>query len=112
MSPHQAKLTIEALANGIDPETGEILSEQSIFNNPQVIRAMFLASKALDEMIRREKREERQTPLPENVGNAWSESEDNELLVEFDGGLSLKEIAAKHKRTKGAIAARLTRFGR
>jgi hypothetical protein len=109
MSPQQAKATVEALANGIDPETGEVLNEQSIFNNPQVIRALFVALKALDQMARRE---ERQTFLGANIGKPWSETENKELLAEFDGGLSVKEIAAKHGRTKGAITSRLTRSGR
>jgi DNA-directed RNA polymerase specialized sigma24 family protein len=109
MSPHQAKVTIEALANGIDPETGEVLNEQSIFNNPLVIRALFMAIKALDQVA---KREERQTSLPANIGKAWSESENKELLAKFDGGLSVKEIAAELGRTKGAITSRLSRSGR
>jgi len=33
MSPNEAKSIIEALANGVDPETGEVLSAQSVFNN-------------------------------------------------------------------------------
>lgn len=48
MSPLEAKLIIEALANGINPETGEILNNQSAFNNPSVIRSLFVAVKALD----------------------------------------------------------------
>ena len=55
MSPNEAKLIIETLANGIDPETGEDLSGQSIFNNPQVIRALFVATKALDSLVKKEK---------------------------------------------------------
>ena len=53
MSPLKAKEIIEALANGIDPETGEILPAQSPVNNPQVIRALFVAGKALDSMAKR-----------------------------------------------------------
>jgi hypothetical protein len=41
MNPVEAKTTLERLARGIDPETGEIRAEQSPFNNPQVIRALF-----------------------------------------------------------------------
>jgi hypothetical protein len=44
MSPQQAKRIIEALANGIDPDTGEVLPGQSVFNNPQVVRSLFFAS--------------------------------------------------------------------
>lgn len=70
MSPLEAKKIIDALANGIDPETGEILPDQSTFNSPQVIRALFVAVKALEIAA---KRAERSNGLPNNAGRAWSE---------------------------------------
>ena len=110
MSPNEAKSIIEALADGgVDPETGEVLSAQSVFNNPQVIRALFMAKNALDSLAKSEKREK---TLPDNAGKAWSETEDSELLSAFDVGRSIKDIAAKHGRTEGAISARLIRLGR
>ena len=109
MSPNEAKSIIEALANSVDPETGEVLSAQSVFNSPQVIRALFMATNALDCLAKREKREK---TLPDNTGKAWPELEDSELLSAFDVGRSIKDIAAKHGRTKGAITARLLRLGR
>lgn len=109
MSPLDAKKIIDALANGVDPETGEILPAQSTFNNPQVIRALFVALKALDGAARRA---ERNSSLPGNAGRSWQETEDKDLLASFDAGVPIKEIAAKHGRTQGAIAARLVRLGR
>lgn len=109
MSPLEAKLIIEALANGIDPETGEILNNQSAFNNPSVIRSLFVAVKALDS---EHKRAERVKVLPDNAGRSWTENEDRELLVLFDSNVSIKDIAEKHARTQGAIASRLVRLGR
>lgn len=108
MSPSEAKTFIVALANAIDPETGEDLSGQSVFNNPKDIRALFLASNAIDKSVKRENRKNSQ---PDNAGNAWSETEDNELLNSFDAGMPIKNIAAKYGRTHGAISARLLRFG-
>lgn len=69
MSPNEAKSIIEALANGIDPETGVVLSVQGVFSQPQVIRALFIAGKALDRLIARENRLK---TLPENAGQPWS----------------------------------------
>lgn len=109
MSPLEAKRIIDALANGIDPESGEILPAESTINAPQVIRALFVAVAALDRAV---KREERNESLPDNAGRAWSEEEDKELLVTFDAGTPIKDIAAKHGRTLGAIASRLVRLGR
>lgn len=48
MSPIEAKSIIDALARGIDPATGEVITSDSIFNQPEVIRALFVASKALE----------------------------------------------------------------
>ena len=109
MSPNEAKSIIGALANGVDPETGEVLSTQSVFNNPQVIRALFIATSALDSL---EKKEKWEKTLPVNAGNAWSETEDSELLSAFDLGCSIKDISAEHSRTVGAISSRLVRLGR
>lgn len=109
MSPNEAKSIIEALANGVDPETGKVLSAQSVFNNPQVIRSLFIATKALDSL---EKREMREKSLPRNAGKAWLETEDSDLLSAFDMGSSIKDISAKHGRTVGAIESRLVRLGR
>ena len=109
MFPLEAKEIIEALANGINPETGEILPTQSNFNSPQVIRALFAATKALERAV---KRAERNATLPSNAGRSWSEIEDKELLASFDAGAPVKKIAAKHGRTLGAIASRLVRLGR
>jgi hypothetical protein len=113
MNPVEAKTTLEQLARGIDPETGEILAGQSPFNNPQVIRALFFAVKELDKLdgapapAGRAARER-----PENAGRSWSDEEDADLLNAFDAGVSPKDLAVKHRRTKGAIDSRLVRLGR
>ncbi len=109
MSPIEARRIIESLANGVDPETGEILPASAVFNHPQVIRALFVAVKALDMAARRD---ERDKALPSNAGRSWAEADDRELLSLFDAGTPLKEIARKQGRTAGAITARLVRHGR
>lgn len=109
MSPSEAKQIVESLANGIDPETGEILQAQSVFNYPSVIRALFVAVKALEG---EQKRLERAKALPDNAGRPWSEHEDKELLALFDSNISIEDIAKKHGRTRGAITSRLVRLGR
>lgn len=109
MTPLDAKKIVESLADGVDPDTGEVLSDESPFNNPRIIRALFVASRALDTLA---KREHRRRTLPPNAGNAWTSSEDEELLSAFDGGASVKALSTRHGRTGGAIASRLFRLGR
>lgn len=113
MNPVEAKTTLEQLARGIDPETGEILAEQSPFNNPKVIRALFFAVQELDKLGGEPAPAERPVrERPQNAGRPWLEEEDKRLLEAFDAGASPKELAAKHERSKGAIDSRLIRLGR
>ncbi|MGP8432790.1 hypothetical protein ACT2FY_38030 [Paraburkholderia fungorum] len=112
MNHLEAKSTLETLARGVDPATGEILSEQSPFNNPQVIRALFFAVNELDKLIRPDPAAKAERERPQNAGRAWPPEEDQALLRDFDAGMSPKQLAAKHGRTKGAIDSRLVRLGR
>jgi len=109
MLPSEAKKIIEPLANGICPMSGEVLPNSSPYNNPQVIRALFAALNAFEFQIRRE---ERRNKLPQNAGKGWTDAEDQELLSAFNEGVQVNEIAKKHERTPGAIAARLVVLGR
>ena len=36
-----AKKIIRTLADGIDPTTGEVLPKESVYNSPEVIRALY-----------------------------------------------------------------------
>ena len=48
---------------------------------------------------------------PEEAGSAWTDEEDEQVKQEFASGLAIKEIAEAHRRTKGAIRARLKKHG-
>jgi len=100
---------IEALAKGIDPVTGEVFPDESPYNHPRVIRALFQALKALERVSERERRERN---LPSNAGKPWSPDEDRLLVEAFDSRIPLRQIAAKHDRTEGGIASRLVRLGK
>lgn len=109
MTLAEAKTIIDSLSRGTDPETGEILIEESVFYQPEVIRALCIAGKAIDKLIQRELREKM---LPSNAGASWTEKEDRALAAAFDHGISVTELAAIHDRTEGAIRSRLLRLGR
>lgn len=106
MDISQAREIIEALANGVDPITGEVFSKNHSFNDPDIIRALFVAT---EELKKAEKRSNRKQP--ENAGKPWNEELDNELKSMFLAGKSKKEICDHFARTSGAIAARLVRLG-
>ena len=100
---------LRGLANGIDPYTGEVLPEQSPYQHPQTVRALFYAVVALERM---KEGEPGANAGPVNAGKPWERTEDDQLGVEFDNGMSIKELAHKHQRTVGAIQSRLIRLGK
>lgn len=100
---------IQALADGVNPYTGEVLSTDSILQNPQIIRALFAAIEALRAEL---KRQERTRNLPQRAGHPWTEQESSLLETRFDEGLSISDIAREHERTSGAIKAQLERLGK
>lgn len=100
---------IQALSNGVDPHTGDKYPAESPYQNPETVRALFMAIQALE---RAKKYEDRLRKLPGNAGKAWVDEEDQRLIFAFDAGKSIMEIAEKHQRTEFAINARLTKHGK
>lgn len=99
---------IDTLANGVNPGTGEVLGPDNPCQHPDVLRALWLASRALQEQRLKALR---QSALPANVGKPWSEDENNALVAEFHAGRAMTEIATLHQRTPAGIQARLEKLG-
>jgi hypothetical protein len=109
MDASQALAIVRSLANGVDPETGDVFGPESPYQRPQVVRALYEAASVLE---RSEKFERRRAQLPAKTGEPWTEDEDRKLLAAFDAGRALQELAAAHERTMGAVRARLLKYGR
>jgi len=105
----QALAVVRSLANGVDPESGEIFPPESAYQRPQVVRALYEAATALERV---ERFERRKAQMPAKTGEPWSEDEDRKLLASFDARRALQELAAAHERTMGAVRARLLKYGR
>jgi len=113
MDNSQARLIIEALADGIDPVTGEVFPRDSALQNPDVIRALFLASKALEQAgTKTAAKKPRDPSLPTNAGRSWDIAEDHRLVASFEAGSTEKELAVTHERTITAIRSRLIKLGK
>jgi hypothetical protein len=108
MEELDATRLIEGLASGVDPLTGEVLDADNPCQHPDVVRALCLAARALDE---RRQRLERQKALPANVGKPWSNDEDALLTEAFHAGKKLGDLALEHQRTAAGIQARLEKLG-
>jgi hypothetical protein len=103
---------LSALANGVNPLTGEIFSAESPYQHADVVRALYAA---VERFKQGEQTNAKSRPRPEartNVGKPWSDEEDRRLLAEFDRGRRPTEIAQDLGRTLAGIEARLERHGR
>ena len=100
---------LKQLADGIDPYTGELLPEYSPYQHPQTVRALFHAVAALERIKENDLRGSKD---PANAGKPWERSEDDQLIADFDSGMSIEELAQKHQRTIRAIEARLSKLGK
>ena len=107
MELQEARQIIDTLAQGIHPQTGEAMPEDSPYNAPPVIRALFAVSRALDGGPVRPKR-----AAPANAGKPWAAQDDQGLLRLFDSGADLKQMAQELGRSRVAVEARLVKFGR
>ncbi len=110
MTPAEAKQIIEVLAGGVDPATGEVLPDDNPLSSPHVIRALFIAAKALELMAAKSVRPA--AAAPGNAGKSWTEEEDQRLVAGFDAGTPVAALARAHERTTGAINSRLVKLGR
>jgi len=109
MENTEALKIIRSLAEGIDPRTGEVFPEDSPYQHPGIVRALFIAVKSMEELQEKQKR---QKALPENAGKPWTTAEDNELAEAFDKGTPITELAQRCKRTEWAIQSRLEKLGK
>jgi len=105
---------LKALADGIDPATGEQFPAGSAYQHPDTVRALFSAIGMLDSAAppASPKPATAGKSAPENSGRPWSEEEDARLGKTYDSGKSIEELAGMHKRSKWAIEARLARLGK
>ena len=109
MNQTEALSIVRSLANGVDPESGEVFPAESAYQRAQTVRALYAAAEALEHA---ERFERRRRELPAKTGEPWSEDEDRRLLSGFDAGHGLPELAAAHQRTQTGIRARLVKYGR
>ena len=100
---------VRALADGVNPVTGEAYPEHSPYAEPRTLRALYAAVDLLQKEVERERRRER---LPANFGKPWTEGEDRALIAEVDAGTPNAAIAAKHQRTLSSVRLRLEKLGK
>ena len=110
MDETQALNIVAALADGINPVTGEVFGPDSPYQSAQVVRALYCVMNGMQSRSRAAQR--RREGLPRNAGKPWSPEEDRALLEGFDAGKNIADLAQQHERTTAGIATRLEKHGR
>lgn len=109
MDEARALSIVSALANGVNPATGEIFPADSPYQSADVVRALFLVVRLME--VGQSKNRARPT-APCNAGKPWTAEEDEKLLREFDRGVAVAQLAQAHGRTSAGIQARLEKHGK
>jgi hypothetical protein len=117
MEIREAQRIVNTLAQGVDPNTGEVFAPDSPYNEPRIIRALF----TVHEFVRRA-RKPRMSPeekrlenldlgRPRNFGLPWTDDSRSQVAAGFEDGKTIEELAEDFERTQGAIQAELIRQG-
>ena len=109
MTTSEALRILQTLADGLCPFSGQTLPPDSPYQHADVVRALFIAVKALHRL---EEKERRGKKLPEHAGRSWDAAENQQLCEEFAADKCIADLAVIHKRTYGAIKSRLEKLGK
>jgi len=113
MQRDKALEILRALADGVDHITGEQLPTGSLYQHPDIVRALYCAIQVMESA-----RPPRQPAAPRadsarlNAGRPWTEEEETRLAKSFDAGTPIETLAQEHQRSRWAIEARLARLGK
>lgn len=110
MDLDEALKLVALLADGIDPQTGEVFSDDSPYQQPQTIRALYTLIRAVEGKAT-SKTANGTKPQPKKAGASWTTEEDQQLTDAFKRGEPVAQIAQLHERSQRAIEARLVRLG-
>lgn len=108
MTPDEAKAIIELLLEGVNPVTCKAISRDSVLDEPEVLRALFIASNALSGSFSSRS----SGAKPRRSGEPWGDDEDDKLLRAVEEGVSIDALAIEHQRSIGAITSRLAKYDR
>ena len=110
----EARDIVKALADGVNPVTGEVLPAASPYNNPAIIRALFLVSKSLKmPSLTVEERQQRNLKMgrPKNSGLPWSNELKADLAAKYKAEPSIGRLAKHFERSRTSIVLELINQG-
>jgi hypothetical protein len=112
---------IKLLANGIHPETGEVLPEDSLVHRADVIRTLFALSEELADHERPRAKKPKLSPEEKRAKNIaecrppkshfpWDEDEKQRLAAEHAAGRTLLQLSRTFERSTLAVAVQLQKL--
>jgi hypothetical protein len=119
MDIQPAKEIVLALANGINPITGEPFPDDSPYNHPSIIRALytiFISSNVNHPQSPNQKTLQKQVDnlkngKPRNAGLPWTAEMKLQLKSSYKKGITIEQLAEIFERTEGAIRSELEHQG-
>jgi hypothetical protein len=114
MELDRAKEIVQALADGVDPYTGDRFPADGPYQRADTVRALYTILEALSSAPSASRREKPPRPVDPNkprAGGKWTEEEEAKLREAFHARKPFDQIAKDHGRTPGAITARLVKLG-
>lgn len=121
MTNEAAVAILQQLLEGVDPRTGEIFGDEHVCNDPQVIRALYRAVRALyyakeyPKPVRENRKKAAAPPpsaqKPERAGKPWTDEECRRLEKLFKSRLSIEVMAAQLRRSSYAVYCKLEHMG-
>lgn len=121
MHPSAAIPILQALADGLDPATGQPFPPDSPYQRADTVRALHAALDALRAPAcpvpatgaspSEPKPSRPVDPDKPAAGQKWTPEEDQRLRDGFLAHPFIPELAAAHGRTRGALTSRLTKLG-
>jgi len=100
---------LNALAEGVHPLTGHPLPDDSVYQHAKVLRALQSAIGVLKEQSQKKTKREGSHG---QAGRPWTAAEIALLVQGFDSGMTIPQLAEKHRRTIGGIQSRLAKLGK
>ena len=100
----RAREIISALAEGVDPTTGEVLPDNSVYNKGEIVRAFYAVLNHLEEKKPKKN-------MPANAGKPWTKEDEDLLVSLYRSGTPKRDICKTMQRTESGVAARLVRLG-
>ena len=110
MEMQEAVRAVRALADGVDPVTGEVFPKDSPYQKPHVIRALEVALQKMGATPIVQTGQVQ--PVSASFATPWTEEEDERLSQNFGNRIEFDEIARAHGRSRSAIISRLIGLGK